>query len=194
MKFEFLVAMRYLRAKRKQSVISLITLIAILGVGAGVAALVVALAVSEGQRQDIQNRLLGTQAHITILHEDPEKGIVDYEDLAKEIEQVEGVVGASPHSELGMAISPELVPVLVKGIIPDLESKVSQLPQNILTGQLSELHGNHIVIGKELANMRGLALGDTVQIMSPVMEAGAAGLQHVTLGFRVVAIYSVGLF
>src|SRR4026209_259453 len=115
MKFEFLIATRYLRAKRKQPVISLTTFIAILGVGAGVAALVVAMAVSEGQRQDIEGRLLGAQAHVTIT---ASKGITDYAELAMQIEQVEGVVAAAPHAEGNMAIrSGGLKFVNVKGII-----------------------------------------------------------------------------
>jgi lipoprotein-releasing system permease protein len=191
MNFELLVAVRYLRAKRKQTVISTITFIAILGVSAGVAALVVAMAVSEGQREDIRDRLLGTQAHITITG-GPE-GISNYRELTKQIEQVEGVVAAAPHSELGMVISStEFAPVLVKGIFPELETQVSQLP--IVRGQLTDLTGNSIIIGKELADRYGLGIGDEVLVMSPASTAGPAGLEHLELGFVVVGIYEIGLF
>ena len=88
MTFELLIATRYLRARRKQTVISVITFIAILGVTAGVAALVVAMAVSAGQREDIQERLFGAQAHLTIYPSGPER-IVNYLELTKQIEQVE---------------------------------------------------------------------------------------------------------
>src|SRR4029450_13974145 len=189
MRFELLVATRYLRAKREQTVISAITVIAILGVSAGVAALVVALAVSEGQREDIRDRLLGTQAHLTITG-GPE-GIANYRELAKEIGKVEGVVGAAPHSEQGMVISStEFAPVLVRGIFPELEAQVSRLP--ILKGQLSDLQGNSIIIGKELAAKLGLGIGDDVVVMSPASTAGPAGPEHLELGFVVVAIYSIG--
>jgi lipoprotein-releasing system permease protein len=192
MKFELLVAIRYLRAKRKQTWISMITFIAILGVGAGVAALVVAMAVSEGQREDIRDRLLGTQAHLTITSVGPE-GIANYRELTKEIMQVEDVVGAAPHSEQGMVLSStEFDPVLVRGILPELEAQVSQIP--IKRGQLSDLKGNSIVIGKELADRRGLAIGDEVIVMSPASTPGPAGPEHLQLGFVVVAIYSIGLF
>src|SRR6185436_16020124 len=100
MTFELLVASRYLRAKRRQAMISVITVIAMLGVSAGVAALVVAMAVSEGQRQDIQDRLLGTEAHVTIYPAGKE-GIPNYLQITKEIESVEGVIAAAPHSEQG---------------------------------------------------------------------------------------------
>src|SRR5688572_23805016 len=193
MKFELLVAVRYLRAKRKQGVISMITFIAILGVAAGVTALVVAMAVSEGQREDIRDRLLGAQAHLNITG-GPD-GIANYRELAKEIEQVPGVVGASPHSERLMGISSDLSPVQIKGIHPELELQVSQLNKNIIgEGQLSDLTGNSIIIGKELADRLGLTIGDDVFVMSPVTTGGPAGPEHLELGFTVVAIFSIGLY
>src|SRR5688572_22626660 len=148
MKFELLVAIRYLRAKREQTVtvISTITLIAVLGVAAGVAALVVAMAVSEGQREDIRDRLLGSQAHLTILG--GPQGIANYEELARQIESVEGVAGAAPHSESKGVIQPSLSPVLVKGIILDQELRVAKL--NVIRGDLKSLTGNSIALGKEL--------------------------------------------
>ena len=193
MKFELLVAIRYLRAKRAKTVISMITFIAILGVGAGVAALVVAMAVSEGQREDIRDRLLGAQAHLTITG-GPE-GIANYEELTKEIGKVDGVVGAAPHSEQGMVISStKFAPVLVKGIFPELEEQVSQLRSTIKRGQLDDLKGNSIVIGKELSDMLGVGIGDELLVMSPAVTAGPAGPEHLELGFVVVAIYSIGLY
>src|ERR1700741_5071543 len=98
MTFELLVATRYLRAKREQAMISVITVIAILGVAAGVGALVVAMAVSEGQRQDIRTKLLGAQAHVTIFDAGT-AGISNYRDVTEKIKTVEGVVGAAPHIE-----------------------------------------------------------------------------------------------
>jgi lipoprotein-releasing system permease protein len=192
MKFELLVATRYLRAKRKQAVISTITLIAILGVSAGVAALVVAMAVSEGQREDIRDRLLGAQSHLTVIG--GPAGIPNYEELAREIETVEGVAGAAPHSESPGILQPSLAPVLVKGVFLDQEVRVSQLHKNIVEGQLSDLTGNSIVIGKELADKQGLGIGDDVFVMSRETTGGPAGPENIELGFKVVAIYSVGLY
>src|SRR6266576_2172155 len=95
MKFELLVAVRYLKAKRKQAVISLITLISIVGVAAGVAALIIALAISSGFTEDLQKKLLGAQAHVSLLPKGRE-GIADYLRITKEVEQVPGVVVAAP--------------------------------------------------------------------------------------------------
>src|SRR4030095_6787285 len=96
MKFEFTVAVRYLRAKRKQAVISLITLISIVGVAAGVAALIIALAITAGFREDLEKKLLGAQAHVSILPKSRNNGIANYLQVTKEVEQVPGVVFAAP--------------------------------------------------------------------------------------------------
>ena len=157
------------------------------------AALVVAMAVSEGQREDIRNRLLGSQAHLSITR--GVEGISNYLEVVRQIEQVEGVVGAAPHSERGMAIrSSELSAVIVKGIIPELEARVSQLPQSLVSGQLSDLKENTIVIGKELAARLGLQIGDRVQLVSPVSSGGAVVMQNNAIWFKVVAIFSIGLY
>src|SRR5579864_9462085 len=95
MKFELLVAIRYLRAKRKQAVISLITVISIIGVGAGVAALIIALVINAGFREDLQKKLLGAQADVNVLPRE-KSGIADYMRIAKEVEQVPGVLFAAP--------------------------------------------------------------------------------------------------
>src|SRR6186713_1549902 len=95
MSFELQVALRYLRAKRKQSVISLITVISILGVAAGVAALVIAIAINAGFRTDLQSKLLGAQPHITIQSKDG-AGIADFVNLTNKIASMDGVVAAAP--------------------------------------------------------------------------------------------------
>ena len=85
MKFEFLVAVRYLKAKRKQAAISLITLISIVGVAAGVAALIIALAITAGFREDLTRKLLGAQAHVSILPKGRNAGISDYMKITQEV-------------------------------------------------------------------------------------------------------------
>jgi lipoprotein-releasing system permease protein len=197
MTFELLIATRYLRARRKQTVISVITFIAILGVAAGVAALVVAMAVSAGQREDIQERLFGAQAHLTIYPTGPER-ILNYIELTKQIEQVEGVTAAAPHATHAMAIrSQDLTPVMVKGIIPDLEDKISNLSQSMVSGRLADLQqneGNSIIIGKQLAEMLGAKLGDNLTVMSGTAAGGALGITTNRISLTVVGIYSIGLF
>jgi lipoprotein-releasing system permease protein len=194
--FELLVATRYLRAKRKRAMISVITVIAMLGVSAGVAALVVAMAVSEGQRQDIRDKLLGAQAHLTV-YSTGREGIPNYREVAKKIEEVKGVVGAAPHAEQYMAIEKTLTPVRLTGIVPEMDARVSLLQKNIKAGSLDGLNDQTtaaIVIGKELADRQGLHVGDHVKIMSAASTGGLSGAERKTLTFTVVAIFSIGLF
>jgi lipoprotein-releasing system permease protein len=194
MNFELLVATRYLKAKRKQAVISVITFIAIVGVAAGVAALVVAMAVSEGQRQDIQMRLVGAQAHLTI-YPAGNRGITNYEELTKQIELVDGVVGAAPHAEQPMALrTPEFALVYLKGIIPEMEARISRLPVSIERGRLEDLKENSIAIGKGLAERLGIGVGDDVRVMSQASSGSAVGLIPNMVQFKVVAIFSIGLY
>src|SRR3990172_6037702 len=135
MRFELLVAIRYLKAKRKQAVISLITVISVVGVAAGVAALIIALAINAGFSEDLRNKLLGAQAHVSILPKNHE-GIPDYLRITKEIEQVPGVVLAAPAVFQTVLISTETQNkgVILKGIIPEMEHRLSALSANLVEG------------------------------------------------------------
>src|ERR1043166_4358340 len=94
--FELFVAGRYLRAKRKQAVISVITVISILGVSAGVMALVIALAINNGFRNTLQRSLLGATAHVTILSKQPAEGIQNWQELDPKLRKIPHVVSAYP--------------------------------------------------------------------------------------------------
>src|ERR1700730_11311362 len=94
--FEFFVASRYLRAKRKQAVISVITVISIIGVAAGVMALVIALAINNGFRSTLQRSLLGATAHVMLLEKEPKDGIQNWQELDPRLRRLPHVVSASP--------------------------------------------------------------------------------------------------
>src|SRR5512147_90670 len=95
-RFEFFVALRYLKAKRKQAMISIITVISIAGVAAGVMALVIALAVNNGFRNTLQRNLLGATAHVSILEKEPGTGIEHWEQLAPRLARIPHVKSAAP--------------------------------------------------------------------------------------------------
>src|SRR5579863_8090867 len=94
--FEWLVAVRYLRARRKQTVISIITIISILGVAAGVAALIIALAINNGFQSTLQASLLSATAHVSILERNPTFGIENWEELIPKLRRLPHVIGATP--------------------------------------------------------------------------------------------------
>ena len=95
--FEFFIASRYLRAKRKQAVISVITVISIAGVAAGVMALVIGIAINNGFRDTLQRSLLGATAHVDVLAKDPEDGIANWRELDPKFRQLPHVISVAPN-------------------------------------------------------------------------------------------------
>jgi lipoprotein-releasing system permease protein len=195
MKFELFVAIRYLKAKRKQAVISLITFISIVGVAAGVAALVIALAINAGFREDLQKLLLGAQAHVQLIPKGRE-GIPDYLDLTKQVEGMDGVVAAAPSFYQQVLIHSEAAnkPAILKGVIPEMETKISSLSKIIIKGDLEDFNDYTIVLGDNLANSLGVSVGDRVTVIAPEMTLMPMGAMQRNRGFKVVAIFKSGLF
>src|SRR5262245_32707329 len=191
MKFEFFVAIRYLKAKRKQAVISMITLISVIGVAAGVAALIIALAINAGFREDLQKKLLGAQAHVQLLAKGHE-GISDYLALTRQAESGAGVLAAAPsvyqrvliHSDAGKDEG-----VVLKGIIPEFETRVSSLSSDIVKGDLRHFQGNSIILGENLANSLGVFVGDRVRVLTAGTTLSPIGAIPRSRGFQVVAIF-----
>ena len=196
MKFEFSVAVRYLRAKRKQAVISLITLISVVGVAAGVAALIIALAITAGFREDLQKKLLGAQAHVSILLKDRARGISDYMRITKEVEQVPGVVFAAPavYQKVLLASETQSNGEILKGIIPEMESRLSALSQNMVEGSLDDFKEDSVIIGKELAKTLGTFVGDRLRVTSLGTRVTPLGLVPKFRALQVKGIFESGLY
>jgi lipoprotein-releasing system permease protein len=196
MKFELLVATRYLKAKRKQAVISLITVISIVGVAAGVAALIIALAINAGFRDDLQKRLLGSQAHVSILRKDRAGGISDYIRITKEIEEIPGVVSAAPsvYQKALMNSAGQASGVIVKGIIPEMEKPLSALSANMVDGSLKDFGDDGVILGKELSKTLGAFHGDRVKILSIETVLTPLGALPRSRTFKVTGLFESGLY
>ncbi len=140
MKFELFVAARYLRAKRRQAVISIITLISIIGVTAGVASLVIALAVNNGFRQDLQERLLGSSSHVTLMRVE-NTGMNNWRELMQKLGKEPHVVAAAPaiYEQVLISRGARAKGAILKGIVPDKERRVSELLQDIKVGSAQPL-------------------------------------------------------
>jgi lipoprotein-releasing system permease protein len=194
-KFELMVAARYLRAKRKQAVISLITIISVVGVAAGVAALIIALAITAGFRSDLENKLLGAQAHVNISPKG-RTGITDYMSLTKAVEQVPGVVFAAPAVYQKVLLSSEAQSsgVILKGIIPDMESRLSALSQNMKEGALTDFAEDSIIVGKELSKTLGTFLGDRLSVTGFGTRSTPFGLAPRNRSLHVTGIFESGLY
>jgi lipoprotein-releasing system permease protein len=140
MRFEFFIASRYLRAKRKQAVIGVITGLSIAGVAAGVASLVVALAVNNGFRQDLQDRLLGSTSHVNLLRTLGD-GMHDWRPLMERLQKQPHVIAVAPdiYEQVLISVGPRARGAVLKGIIPKDERKVSDLLHSVKQGSAQEL-------------------------------------------------------
>jgi lipoprotein-releasing system permease protein len=140
MRFELFVATRYLRAKRRQAFIGVITGISILGVAAGVASLIVALAINNGFRQDLQARLLGSTAHISLLRVESD-GIRDWRPLLEKLSKQPHVVAAAPaiYEQVLISRGPRARGAVLKGMLPRYERKVSDLLKTVTLGSAAAL-------------------------------------------------------
>ena len=201
MKFELFVALRYLRAKRKQAAISIITIISILGVTAGVTALIVALAISRGFRDDLQSKLLRGTSHINVLPVDVNEGIANYPALVSKIKSVKGIRSATPAIYSAVLISAARPDgIMLKGMAVDDPEFLAQGFFDVLQGSALELSAppddpvrDRIALGTEVAKRLGTFVGDFVSILSDEGTLSPVGNIPVVRKFKVVAIFSSGL-
>ena len=201
MKFELFVALRYLRAKRKQAAISIITIISILGVTAGVTALIVALAISRGFRDDLQSKLLRGTSHINVLPVDVKEGIANYPALVSKIKTVKGIRSATPAIYSAVLISVARPDgIMLKGMAVDDPEFLAQGFFDVLQGSALELAAppddpvrDRIALGTEVAKRLGTFVGDFVSILSDEGTLSPVGNVPVVRKFKVVAIFSSGL-
>ncbi len=200
MRFEFFVALRYLKAKRRQAVVSLITVISVMGVMAGVCALVVALAINNGFREELEKRLLGATANINLLRASQD-GIKNYETLAANLSQLPHVVATAPtlYEEVLVSSHSRAQGVVLKGVDPSREVRVGDLLTRLREGSLEGLsrpfpNADPIIIGKELAKSLGVFVGDTVLVTSPQGYLTPLEVVPKFRHFRVVGVFDSGFY
>ena len=195
--FELHIALRYLLARRKQAFISVISLISTLGVTVGVMALVIALALMTGLQQELRDRILGSNPHVYVWNTG---GIVDYHAEAAKLRQLPHVVGAAPEI-LGQGLisaGRETQPVQIKGIDPVLEQQVTDIKGAMQSGSLDELNKSSgfdgILLGKDLAAKLGVAIGDSVSLLTPQGTLSPMGMIPRSRRLRVAGLFSLGLY
>jgi lipoprotein-releasing system permease protein len=206
MRFEFFVAARYLKAKRRQAVVGVVTAISVAGVTAGVAALVIALAITNGMRRDLEDKLVDASAHVQ-LHRVSEDGIRDWRPLLDRLERVPHVVGASPalFEQVMVADKARAGYALVAGILPDNEKVVSRLLATATPAALQALEPDPgsaapspnpppILLGRDLADSIGVAVGDTIMLVSPQGDLTPMGVIPAFRHFRLVGTYHSGFY
>jgi lipoprotein-releasing system permease protein len=207
MRFELFVAARYLRARRRQAVVGLITVISVVGVAAGVAALIIALAITNGMRRDLQQRLVGSTAHVQLMRTAGD-GIRDWRPLMERLAEVPHVTAVAPglYGQVLISRGARSGGALIKGILPADERRVGNLLQSVNEGSAAELAPDAssaadesqlappLVIGHELALTLGAEVGDTLLVTSPQGELTPLGLVPRYQRFRVVGIFSSGFY
>src|SRR5690349_15875194 len=141
-RFEWMVALRYLRAKRKQTVISVITVVSILGVAAGVTALIVALAINNGFQSTLQSTLLSATAHVSILERNPAYGIENWEALVPKLRTIPHVLSAVPGLYGQVALKGPLVGsnAVIKGVPLGVSALVPEMLRHLKSGSLASFN------------------------------------------------------
>jgi lipoprotein-releasing system permease protein len=213
MRFELFLAVRYLRAKRRQAVVGVVTAISVAGIAAGVAALIVALAITNGMRRDIQDRLLGSSAHVQLMRVQAD-GIRDWRPLVARLRQLPHVTAAAPglYEQVLVARGARSGGALLNGILPAEEQTVSDLLQFATPGSAAQLNppahsateaqptppGNSalppIILGAGLADDIGAAIGDRVMIISPQGELTPYGIVPKYVPFRLAGTFHSGFY
>ncbi|HTK87028.1 MAG TPA: lipoprotein-releasing ABC transporter permease subunit [Nitrospiraceae bacterium] len=219
--YEIYIGLRYLRAKRRQRTISLNTFVSIAGITLGVAALIGTLGIMTGFKEDLQAKILGTTSHI-VVQDRMKDGMAGYDALVGQVETVPHVVAATPFVLRQVLLTSQsgVQGIVLRGIDPAKEVRVTELGKNIKAGRLSDLTTSApvtdqatadaatnpdpktpvtsahpgIVLGKELSLRLGALVGDNVNVVSPVGPVSAIGMVPKIRVFTVVAVFESGMF
>jgi len=199
--FELFIARRYLRAKRKQVVISVITVISVIGVAAGVMALVIALAINNGFRAALEQNLLGLTAHVSILEKQPGQGIENWEQLAQKLSRLPHVKYASPAlydsgflsgPVNGDGVAIKGIPVGKGALVPDALSHLKSGSVDALPSAEGEPPG--IILGYRLAERLGAVVGKPVTLTIANGHMTPFGMRPSTIRLRVAGVFESGFF
>jgi lipoprotein-releasing system permease protein len=199
MRFEWFVARRYLRSPYRPAVLRLVTLFSVIGVAAGVATLVIALAMNTGFRETLQDRLLGVTAHVSLTRPGS-GGIHDYDALASKLAAAPGVRSVTPavYQTVLLSFAGQARGVVSKGIDPERERRSDEALQRIVAGRLDfspDADGiDALLVGKQLAAEWKLSPGDYVTLTSPQGRLTPFGLIPRTRRFRVTGVFDSGFY
>ena len=211
MSYELFVSIRHLSAKKSQKFISLNTWISIAGVGLGVMALIVVIAVMSGFSKDLRDKILGTNSHVVVSNMN--RGMVEnYDGILKKVRSVKGVIAAAPFimNQVMLINGDRVSGIVVRGIDPEKEETVSDLGKNMVSGTVSDLKEKSsfseeikgrekknragIILGKELSRRLGVGVGDIVSMVSPVSRVTPVGLIPRMKLFKVVGVFESGMY
>ncbi len=191
---ELYIGLRYTRAKRRNHFISFISLVSMLGIALGVTALITVISVMNGFEKELRERILGMVAHATV--SGVGEGLPDWQLAVDGALVVEHVVGAAPYIEReGMLQGSRVSGAIIRGVMPELEPKVSEISERIKEGSWDALKPGEfgIILGRELSLWAGAGLGESVLLYAPQIRATPAGVLPQMRRFKVVGIFEAGM-
>ncbi|HWP01803.1 MAG TPA: lipoprotein-releasing ABC transporter permease subunit [Methylococcus sp.] len=190
------IGLRYTRAKRRTRFISFITLTSVLGIALGVTALITVLSVMNGFEAELRERILGMTSHASI--SGPGATLEDWPKLEPFLREEPRILGWAPYIE-GQAMlnsDTRVSGVMLRGILPEYEPRVSEVAHHLLRGSLDDLVAGQfgIILGAELAGYLGVGIGDKITVITPQLTATPAGILPRLKRFTVVGVFQVGMY
>ncbi len=193
--FEWMVAMRYLRARRQEGFISVIAWFSLLGIALGVATLIIVMAVMNGFRQELLTRILGINGHLSVYG--TTNALSGFDPLAEKVRKVPGVVAVTPIIERQVMATAKGVArgAVVRGLrVRDLAGR-AVIAENIVAGSLDDFTGNDAaVVGTRMASRLGLRVGDKITLISPKGTVTAFGTVPRMRAYRIAATFEIGMY
>lgn len=197
--YQLFIALRYFKSKKRHSGISINTIISIGGVALGVMTLIVVLSVMGGFHEDLQEKILGVNAHIIVQNFGGR--LKDPESARAKINNTKGVIASSPfiYGQVMLRHGDRAHGIVIKGIVPDVETGTTDVLKNLKKGKAENLNRKEdespgIIIGAELARNLGLFIDDDIEMISPVGEVGPLGMLPKMKKFRLVGIFEAGMY
>lgn len=194
--YELFIGLRYTRAKRRNHFISFISLTSMIGIGLGVAALIVVLSVMNGFQDELRNRILGVASHLQITG--PNNVLDDWQSLVGNVQGAPHVQAAAPYvmAQGMLSFGQAVQGALIRGVLPSDEDKVAELGSHMRAGKLDALRPGEfgVVLGSELAQSLGVVLGDKVVLMAPQGQFTPTGVVPRIKQFKVVGLFEIGMY
>ncbi len=193
--YELFIGLRYMRAKRRNHFISFISLTSVLGVALGVMALITVLSVMNGFHKELTDRTLSMASHATVLERDG--NLSNWRQIAEQVGSHPEIEGVAPYFRAeGMLVNgKEVNGTVIRGILPEEESKVSDIAEKMIKGKFSNLKSGNfgIILGKELSRSLHVLTGDKVTLVAPQANVTPAGILPRLKRFTVVGIFEIGM-
>ncbi|MBI4683055.1 MAG: lipoprotein-releasing ABC transporter permease subunit [Nitrospirae bacterium] len=196
--YQFFIALRYFKSKKKHSGISINTVISIAGVALGVMTLITVLSVMTGFHEDLQAKILGVNSHIVVMSY--EGRMRDHDTIRGEINKVDGVIGSAPfiYGQVMLRSGSRVQGIIVRGVDPLIGRETTDILHNLKMGSVDDLKGDPeipgIIIGRELMRNLGLFVGDEIEMISPIGEMGPLGMIPKMKKFKVTGYFEAGMY